>query len=109
MLHDFDVGLQSHIDEIWLHGDYFEQGTQEIVDTAITDDVFELVEDFVHPPKEDLPIIRKPFDEKETLLNEVALFGIFSRSFSECDDFIEDVFGVVLIGDEDEQADGLIG
>lgn len=108
VLHDLDVGRQSHIDEIRLQGDYFKQGTQKIVDTAITDDVFELVEDLIHPPKENFSIIWKPLNKEETFLDEIAFLGIFGGSFSEGDDLIEDMFGIVLIGDKDEEANSLI-
>ena len=56
MLHDFEVGIQSHIYEIRLKFDYFQKSSQKIIDAAITNEILKLIEDLVHSPQKDFSI-----------------------------------------------------
>lgn len=48
MLHDVDIGGQGHIDEIRLQFYDLEQCSKEVVNTAVANEIFEFIEDFVH-------------------------------------------------------------
>lgn len=109
MLHDLQVGVERHLYEVGLEGDYFQQRPEEVVDAAVADQMLEFIEDFVHPPQEDLSVVGKALDEEQCLFYKCPLLGVFCGSVSKPNDLIEYMFGIVLIGNEHKQANGLIG
>ena len=108
MLHDFEVGIQSHIYEIRLKFDYFQKSSQKIIDAAITNEILKLIEDLVHSPQKDFSIPWKSLDQKQSLLDQVSFLCLLSRFLYQNDDLIQDMLSILFISNQDKQPNGLI-
>ena len=108
MLHDFEVGIQSHIYEIRLKFDYFQKSSQKIIDAAITNEILKLIEDLVHSPQKDFSIPWKSLDQKQSLLDQVSFLCLLSRFLYQSDDLIQDMLSILFISNQDKQPNGLI-
>ena len=108
MLHDFEVGIQSHIYEIRLKFDYFQKSSQKIIDAAITNEILKLIEDLVHSPQKNFSIPWKPLDQKQSLLDQVSFLCLLSRFLYQNDDLIQDMLSILFISNQDKQPNGLI-
>ncbi len=109
VLHDLKVGRQCNIYEARVKRHDLKECSQVVIDTVFTDEILELVKDLIHPPEEDLPIVRKSLNKEQALLYEVSLLSLLRGLLSEQDNLIEDMLGIFRIGDLYEQSDGLIG
>ncbi len=105
---DLGVGGESQLRKVLLHVHDFEQHLQEVVEAGGRDEGLELVEYFIHPPEEDEPVVREVLDQVDGLLDQLVLVRVVhDRLLRQVDDSAQNQLRVLLVGDPDEQCDGL--
>lgn len=70
--------------------------------------MFELIEDLVHSPQEDLPVVREALDQEQCFLYQIHLLCVLAGFLSQQDYPSQDLLGVLLVCNQDQQRHCLV-